>query len=230
LEISPVALLKQVPIFGRLDEASLGSLASHSRRRKFRGGEALFHEGDPGHTLYVIAEGRVNIQTTTAEGQTVHLAQRTQGEHFGEMALIDGKPRMADAVTAERCDLIMLDRADFVRCIEESPKIALGVMASLADRLREAADSLETRQGLDVLGRVSGLLLEIMEVNNSPHPKGGKRIESKLTQTEMAERIGSTRETVNRALASLRDVRAIKMNGRQIVVLDEERLRKYYES
>jgi CRP/FNR family cyclic AMP-dependent transcriptional regulator len=226
VEFSTIELLRRVPLFEGLEEESIRALAEHSRRRKFRGGEALFHEGDPGQTLYLIAGGHVNIQTSASDGQTVHVAYRGPGEHFGEMALIDGKPRMADAVTAESCDLIMLDRIEFIACLERSPKIALSVMASLAERLRQAAQSLRGRQGLDVNGRLSAMLLQLVRENSSPVP-GGRRIETKMTQQEMADRIGATRETVNRALSSLCEVRAIRMAGRQIIVLDQDRLRRY---
>jgi CRP-like cAMP-binding protein len=222
-------MLRQVPLFRSLDEGSLGSLALHSRRRRFHRGETLFHAGDPGYTLYIIAGGRVDIQTTMPDGQTVHLARRVQGDYFGEMALIDGKPRMADAITAEPCDLIMLDRASFVQCIEESPQIALAIMSTLAERLREAAVNLERRQGLDVLGRMSALLLELMDTSSAEMPGGGRRLAAKMTQQEMAERIGSTRETVNRTLCSLRDIGAIRMDGRQIIVLSVARLRRFCE-
>src|SRR5436309_2273573 len=113
MDASSINALRQVPIFSGLDDDSLKSLARRSRRRTFRASEALFHEGDPGHTLYVIVSGRVKIQTNTAAGEIVHLANRGAGEQFGELSLIDGKPRMADAVTSEKSDLLMLDRTEF---------------------------------------------------------------------------------------------------------------------
>src|SRR5262245_42248277 len=101
MDVSNVKLLQQVPLFGGLDSESLEKLAQRSRRRRFQAHQTLFHEGDPGYTLYVIISGRVNIQTLTSSGETVYLAQRGPGESVGEMAVIDGQPRMADAVTAE---------------------------------------------------------------------------------------------------------------------------------
>ena len=143
------------------------------------------------------------------------------------MALIDGHPRMADAVTVEPCDLLMLDREEFIRCVEENPRIALGVMASLAERLREAAVQQESQQRLDVLGRVSELLLELARTYGADDPAGGTRIGTRITQQEIAEQIGATRESVNRALSNLKKVGALRSQGRQWIVLSAKKLRAY---
>jgi CRP-like cAMP-binding protein len=226
METSTQLLLKQVPIFAALDDDALKVLATHCRRRSFPAGEAIFHEGDPGHTLYVIIRGRVLIQTITASGEVVHIAERGAGEPFGELSLIDGKPRMADAVTAEACDVLVLDREGFLLAVEESPRIALSIMATLADRLRQAADHQESIRELTVTGRLSELLLTLLDTHGVP-ASSGQRIEVRLSQQAMAERIGTTRETVNRALANLRRVGAIRMEGRTIVVVNPSKLKRY---
>jgi len=224
-----VVLLRKIPLFAGLDAESLQALAGRCRRRHFRDNEALFHEGDAGHTLYLIIAGRVNIQTVLPSGEVVHLAQRGPGEHFGELSLIDGKPRMADAVTAEPSDLLMLDRESFIRCVEESPKIALCVMAALAERLRQAGDLLESQKGLDVLGRLSEVLLELARAHGTADPSGGTRIATRITQQEIAERIGTTRESVNRALTGLKNVGALRFEGRTMIVTSLSKLRQYSE-
>src|SRR5947209_5620379 len=146
METSDLELLRQTPLFAGLEEGALGALAGRCRHRRFRASESLFHEGDPGQSLYVIISGRLRVETTGPGDQTIHLARRGPGEVVGELSLIDGKPRMADVVTDEPTELLMLDRADFVRCIEESPRMAIGILACLADRLRQAADQLESQQ------------------------------------------------------------------------------------
>src|SRR5690242_19587549 len=118
---SVAALLKSVPLFSALSDASRQALALRCRKRRFSSNASLFHEGDSGHSLYLILSGSVNIQTTSPTGETVYLAQRGPGEPVGEMALIDGKPRMADAVTTAPTEMLMLDREDFIQCITESP-------------------------------------------------------------------------------------------------------------
>jgi CRP/FNR family transcriptional regulator, cyclic AMP receptor protein len=221
------SLLRQVPLFTGLDEESLRLLSRRSRRRRFASGHTLFCQGDPGHTLYVVIAGRVNIERLTASGERLHITHRLAGEVFGEMAVIDGKPRMADAVTAGETELLMLDRDDFLSCLRQSPEIAVGIIACLSERLREAADLLESHLSRDVLGRVSVALLEWAGTHGAPGPDGEVRIATRFTQQALAEQIGASRESVNRALSSLKAVGAVRLDGRQLVLLDTGRLRRY---
>lgn len=220
-------ILKCVPLFSSLDEFALEALARRCRRRRFRANDTLFHKGEPGHTLYVIVEGSVKIQNATPTGEIVHLAMRKAGEPFGEMSLIDGKPRMADAVTAEESDILMLDREDFVRCIRRAPEIALGVMGCLADRLREAANQRESHQGLSPVGRVAEILLDLAQSHGHLERGGAIRICARVSQQELAERTGTVRETVNRAFGYLRSAGAIRMDGRTVIVMDRQKLRQF---
>ena len=222
------ALLRQVPLFAALDDELREAIALRTRRRTFEAGQALFHEGDPGHTLYVILSGRVNVQRVTPSGEVLHIADRGPGEFVGEMALIDGKPRMADVVTAEACDLLMVDRAAFLECMERSPRIAWLVAGCMVERLREAADHQEKIQSRDVLGRVAGALLELMDLQGTDPVPGGRRLRAQITQQELAERVGTTRESVNRAFRRLKQVGAVQCQGKQPVVTDEVKLRQYY--
>ena len=224
MDTTLTSVLRKVPLFSGLDEASLLALAQRSRR--FPVGETLFHEGDPGYTLYIIISGRVKVQTIGGAGEIVQIAQCGVGEHFGELSLFDGKSRMADVVTTEPCDLLMLDHADFVRCVEQSSKFAIAIMANLADRIRQAADSLESHRELDVTGRIAEALLDLLAVYGEDDPAGGRRITHKITQQQLAEQIGATRESVSRALTGLRDVQALRIDGRTLVVLSEKRLRR----
>jgi CRP/FNR family transcriptional regulator, cyclic AMP receptor protein len=229
MSLSDGEVLRSVPIFSRLDEATLRSLVERSRRRRCPAQTQLFFQGDPGQMLYVIVSGRVRVETTTPSGQVVHIADRGPGEAFGELALFDGKPRMADAVTAEPCDLLMLDRAEFLRCLEQSPQTALQVMACLADRLREAARQLEEVVSCDVLGRVSATLLELADAERARPQPDADPVRLKITQQALATRVGATRETVSRALSRLKQVDAIRYDGRTLVLTDAAKLRRYYE-
>ena len=220
-------LLARVPLFADLDPEALRALARVCRRRRYRAGQALFHQGEPGETLHFIIEGRVRVERVTPSGRIVVLAHRGPGEHVGEMALLDGAPRSADVVTAEPCDVLILDRDAFMQYVAGSPPVAFKLMASLARRLRQAAVQVETLQELDVLGRVSAVLLELTESHGVPSPAGGIRIELKVTQQEIADQIGATRVSVNKALGRLRDVHAIRQEEGHIVVVDPKDLRRY---
>ncbi len=232
METTVADLLRQVSFFGKLDDAMLAQIAWRTRRRQFGPNAPLFHQGDPGETLYVIVSGIVAIQKPpvsgqSRSGQTVHVAQRGAGEHFGELALIDGQPRMADAVTVTACDLLMLDRPEFVHCVEACPAIALAVMTSLAERLREAADDLESDRSLDVLGRLASTLLTLAEAQGLPEPSDALHLDLTMSRQELAYRVRTTRESVSRALAQLRRIKAIRLEGRSHLILNRTQLRRY---
>ncbi|MGV3722806.1 MAG: Crp/Fnr family transcriptional regulator [Actinomycetota bacterium] len=218
-------LLGQVPLFTGLGPEHLRKLAEACRRRKFRADETLFYEGDPGHTLYLVVSGQVKIQRVTPSGKLVVLAMRGPGEHVGEMALLDGEPRSADAVTAETCELLMLGRDRFLDCMAEHPQIALNMLASLTRRLREAANQTEGFRELDVLGRVASVLLELAE-SHGEAGEAGIRITQRVTQQELADRIGATRVSVNKALGRLKSIRALHSEGGDLVVANASELRR----
>jgi len=222
-----VEILRKVPIFSEMEEEHLSKLAARCHYRRFRANQALFHTGDPGQAMYVILSGQVRIQRETQNGEVVHLALCGPGEPVGEMALIDGKPRCADAVTAEACDLLMLDRSDFRWGIESSPRMAFCVLACLADRLRATADRFERYRSQDVLGRVASAILEMWDSQAAADPNGVHSFRRRITQRELADRTGTTRESVNRAMARLKEARVIQCEGRHLVVTDASKLRHY---
>ncbi len=227
-----VRWLHGVFLFHELSEQQLFEIAGKVRRRTFDPNSTLFYQDDSGQTMYLILSGRVQIRSKNG---TV-IAHRGPGDYFGELALLDGKPRMADAITTDTCDLLMLDRADFAACITASPQIGLAIMVTLADRLREAALLLESQLGRDVLGRLSETLLQLVEAHGElekrPNETGKAtqptiRIAKRVTRQELATEISAAPETVSRAMSSLRDVRAIRMEGRTIIITDIKKLERF---
>ena len=146
-----VSALKNIPLFSGLDERALQEMASLTRHRAYPPQTALFHAGDPGHMLYLIVTGQVRIEKVSASGEIIHLAYRGRGDHFGELALLDGKPRMASAVTVSECVCLTIEREAFQQYLRSDSSVSFQIMATLAERLREAADALEGVQELDVL-------------------------------------------------------------------------------
>lgn len=218
--------LKRVSLFREISEASLERLAPHCRVRRYREGEYLFHEGEDGYTLYLLLSGQVSVQRTNEDGETIFIAQRGPGEHFGEMSLLDGEPRSADVVTIDCCEAMLLRREPFLEWVTAEPSVALNLLASLTRRLRQATDSLDEQKSLNAMGRLCARLLELMETHGQA-AAGGVRITLKLTQEQLAERVGVDRATVNRQLSALREMKAIRNEGRSIIVLDKARLRHY---
>lgn len=218
-----VAQLRRVPLFSGLSEEDLLLLAGQCRRRRFGAGEALFREGDPGQTLYIVVSGRVNIEKVTPEMETVHIAQRGSGEHFGEMALFDEMPRSADAVTDCPCDLLILNRHDLAQCLEHNPAIAWNIIRSLSRRLREAAEQTLRSETMDVMGRLAAFLLDSTAA--VPADAKGQYPLSRVTEEQIAARIGAARESVNRKLSRLKEIGAIRRDGRLLIVTSPQKLR-----
>jgi CRP-like cAMP-binding protein len=217
--------LRQIPLFSNLDENALQLLVDRCQRRRVAGKTVLFHEGDPGLTLYVIISGIVNIERATATGETVHIAKRGPGDHFGEFSLVDEKPRSATAVTDSSCEILVLHRQEFIRCIETEPSLALNIIKSLVMRLREAADRTVSYRTLDVMGRLASFLLEAASAGKAAEGGGTEIV--RITEQEIADRIGATRESVNRKLAYLKNAGIIKRDGRRLVVMQPESLRTF---
>lgn len=220
---SIIAQLKRVSLFSGLNDEHLSQLASHCRRRRFGAGEALFRDGDPGQTMYIVVSGRVNIEKPTADGETVHIAQRGPGEHFGEMALLDDMPRSADAATDCPCDILILDRRELMQCLQSDPEIAWNIIRALSRRLREAAEQTMRSETLDVMGRLAAYLLDAT-AGVAPDAQGHYHL-SRTTEEQMSSRIGAARESVSRKLSRLKQIGAIRREGRTLIVTNPQKLR-----
>ncbi len=203
-----ISYLKQVNIFNGLTDDELQSLASAAKKRNFRSGEVIFHRDDPGQVLYIIREGKVKIGLVSPEGQEISLVVFGKGQYFGELALLDGLPRSADAVALEKVECYTLQRSDFHNAIMKNPKIAIQVMEVLSERLRKTDQQVEDLIFLDVYGRVAKKLLEL---SDSHGVKIGDdvRIDVRLTQQDLASMVGASRESVNKVLGYFTDKRYI---------------------
>ncbi|HRF59876.1 MAG TPA: Crp/Fnr family transcriptional regulator [Fimbriimonadaceae bacterium] len=218
------SILKGVYLFQGLSDPQLGSLANSCRRRRHARGDTIVFEGDPGHAMYIVVDGRVAISRINEVGDRVHLANRGPGEHFGEMSLLDGEPRSADVTTEEPTELLVLEREAFLRTLKSSPDTGLRIMAALSRRLRELGDRATRRS--PVRERLALLLIDLAEHYPETLPNGAIRIDAAFTRAQLAERIGSRREVVSRELSRLRQEGLIKPAGRGIVIPNLDRLRK----
>lgn len=221
-----VSYLRRLELFGGLAEETIRVLAKQCRRRKFPPRTALFHQDDPGQTLYIIVSGYVNIQRETPEG-VIHIAERVAGQHIGEFALLDGKPRSDDAVVGTQVsEMIMLDREPFLKAMEQHPVIAQNIIVSLVSRLRETSRRAESQQSLDVTGRLASFLLEKAKTMGEEGANGIVRLPLRMTHKEIGGSINATRETVTRCLTRLEQMGAIMREDQNIVLRDLKRLRR----
>lgn len=219
------SLLAGAPLFADLPEDEQARLAALLRRRPYARGATIFLRGDPGASLFLIESGRVKITLTSDEGKEVVLALLGPGDVFGELSLLDGEPRSADAVALEPCQLLLLAREDVLRVLESRPRVALNLLAVLARRLRRDNQLVQDVTSLDVPARLARALLTLAEGQGRPG-QGGVAIEARLTQSELAAMVGATRESVNKWLGFYARQGLIRRERGRLVVLKPEALRR----
>lgn len=217
--------LDRVSFFSELDGPSLQQISQAMRKRTFRAGEAIFHRDDPGQVLYVIKEGRVRIRLTSAEGQEVALAVFGPGDSFGEMSILDSQPRSADAIAIDKVEVFTLQRNDFVSVVRAHPEIAVSVMKTLSERIRQANQMVEDLIFLDVYGRVAKKLLDLSKEYGVETDEGVK-IDLRITQQELASMVGASRESVNKVMGYFTDKSYISTDKHKITILRIAELQK----
>jgi CRP/FNR family transcriptional regulator, cyclic AMP receptor protein len=214
--------LERVPLFAGLPADELRELTSRLRPRRYGRSETLCLEGDPGTSLYIIDKGRVKLGLTSVEGREIILDLLGPGDVFGELALLDGEPRSANAVAVEPSDVLLLARDDFLRFVEQHPQAALVLLATLSHWLRRLTTQMQDTAFLDVPARLARTILRLAEAEEAVH---GKAVTPRLTQTDLAGMVGTTRETLNKWLGFYEDQGLIRRDKHQIVVLRPDKLR-----
>jgi CRP/FNR family cyclic AMP-dependent transcriptional regulator len=222
--MTPRELLVRSPLFAQLSPAEVEKVAALLRRRRYRTGEPVFREGDPGTALYVVETGEVKIVLGGAEGKEVVLSLLGPGEFFGDLALLDGEPRSADAVATVPTQTFVLPREDFLRFLREVPSVAVNVLAALSRRLRRTDRLVHDAAFSDVRTRVTRLLVELAETRGEPVP-GGVAIGPRLTQGDLASMVGATRESINKCLQYYVAQGLIRHERGRLVLTNVERLR-----
>ena len=222
-----ISHLRHYEVFSGLDDDSLRAIAVSCRRRKFPPRTTLFLQDDPGQTMYIVVSGTVMIQTATASGEIVHVRQCAAGQVFGEFAILDGKPRSADAITGTQpSEMIMIDREPFLRVMGEQPVIALNIIAMLLDRLRGITLDITAAQKQDVMGRLAIFLLQMTRAIGKKGADGAILVNLNMTQQEMAHRINASRETVTRSLGRLEQMNIIERKSGVVIVRDPGKLQR----
>ncbi len=188
-------LLRTVPLFSGLQDVELDELARLATRRHFPKGGVIFFENDEGSSFFMIEAGRVKVSILGDDGREVILSMMGPGDFFGEMALLDDEPRSATAIAAETTELISLNRSDFQSAVDENPEILRARLGILLARVRKANHQISTLALLDVYGRVARVLLD-MARDEGKRLRDGSIQFRRATHQEIANRIGTTRETV----------------------------------
>ncbi len=211
-------------LFGALAEEELDRLLAFGRRVRYPAGKVIFQKGDPGDSLMVVLSGRIKIGTLSAEGREAVLSFIEPCRSFGEVALLDGKPRSADATAVTAVELFVLRRADVMSFIERHPGIALRIIGMLCAKLRRTTEMIEDHVLLQMEARIARALLRLAAEYGRPCADG-VRIELRLSQRELGGIVGLARENVNRQLAAWRGRGLLSIDRGTITLRDLERLR-----
>ncbi|MGI8888488.1 MAG: Crp/Fnr family transcriptional regulator [Nocardioidaceae bacterium] len=218
-------VLGQAPLFRGLDEEAAQALSASMDESRLRRGQVLFHEGDEGDQLYVVTAGKIKLGRTSADGRENLLAILGPGQMFGELSLFDPGPRSATATAVTDCTLRSLGHDELGSWLTGRPEVARGLLNQLAGRLRKANDVVADLVFSDVPGRVAKALLDLSS-RFGKSADDGLHVHHDLTQEELAQLVGASRETVNKALADFASRGWIRLEARSVVLLDVDRLKR----
>ncbi len=218
-------VLRQAPLFSGLDDEAAAALRATMEERRLRRGEVLFEEGDAGDRLYVVTEGKVKLGRRSGDGRENLLAVLGPGSMFGELSLFDPGPRSATVTAVTDCVMQTLSHDELGRWLNGRPEVARGLLLQRAGRLRRANDVVADLVFSDVPGRVAKALLDLA-MRFGRRGDDGIHVHHDLTQEELAQLVGASRETVNKALADFASRGWLRLEARSVVIMDVERLRR----
>ncbi|HHW82427.1 MAG TPA: Crp/Fnr family transcriptional regulator [Actinomycetales bacterium] len=219
-------LIATVPLFEALSEEDQNQLASMTSEVTFRKGEKLFSEGDDGDRLYLLVDGKVKLGHTAPDGRENLIAVLGPGEMIGELTLFDPGPRSTTATAVAPTTMLQLDHRAVMEFIDSRPELAKHMLKALAQRLRRTNVQLADLVFSDVPGRVAKALLDLADRFGSGADDGTVHVPHDLTQEELAQLVGASRETVNKSLAEFVSRGWIRLEGRGVHLLDVDRLRR----
>ncbi len=216
-------MVRNAPLFSTLTDEDAATLQSSMTAVQLDRGEVLFREGEQGDRLYLLTTGKMKLGRSSADGRENLVAIIGPGEMFGELSMFDPGPRSATATAVGRCQLISLGHDAFQAFLDDRPLVARSLLGALAQRLRRTNDALADLVFTDVPGRVAKALLDLSRRFGVP-VEGGVRVPHELTQEELAQLVGASRETVNKALADFAGRGWLRLEPRAVVLHDTERL------
>lgn len=219
------SLLARTPLFAGLDEPELLGLGACARRRNYRKGEYIFHQGDTGDAVFVLTEGRVKVIFASEDGDEMILATLAPPDVFGELALIDGGPRSASIQTLEPTTVLTLTRGTLLDLMSRQPGVTDVVLRSLGRLVRGMIAQAGDLVFMDLHGRVAKLLLRLIE-DSAAHPSDGVSIDLKMTQADLAAMVGGSRQSVNQILRHFERRGDLRLEGHRLIVKDLEALRR----
>ena len=218
-------VIRRAPLFAGLDQEATEQLISQMSTTHMERGDILFHEGDPGDRLFVIGEGKVKLGRTSPDGRENLLAILGPGAMFGELSLFDPGPRTATATAVAETQVVAFSSDQLREYLQTRPSASVTLLAALARRLRRTNENLADLVFTDVPGRVAKALLDLAHRFGRPVDEG-VMVSHDLTQEELAQLVGASRETVNKALADFATRGWLRLEARAVLLQDVERLKR----
>ncbi len=218
-------IIRKAPLFSALDDDASHALRASMVALKLNKGQILFKEGEEGDRLYVVVHGKIKLGTTSADGRENLLSILGPGEMFGELSLFDPEPRTSTATAVTDVRLVSLAHDAVIGLVTSSPQTSLELLRRLAQRLRKSNEVLADLVFADVPGRVAKAIMDLGE-RFGVQKEDGLHVNHDLTQEELAQLVGASRETVNKALADFASRGWVKLEPRAVLVTDVERVTK----
>lgn len=215
--------LERIPIFSGLDKEELEVLSKYEVEKSYQKGETIFLEGDPGSAVYYIKKGKIKLYKTSLEGREVTLNILGPGSIFAEVTMFSGLDYPATAMVLEEALVGMIRNQDLQKIVQENGNIALSLIKELNRRLYYAQMKIKDMALHDVNGRVAKVLLDLAYRYGKKTPQG-IQIDLKMTKTEIANIVGTSRETVSRSLSQLKNDQVIDMKGKFVFIKSLESL------
>jgi len=223
-----IEALGRVWVFQGLSEDELAHLCSLAHTRQYKARETIVEKGEAATEFFVLLSGRAKVAMAGADGSDAAVNVMGPGEVFGEIAILDGQPRSATVTTLEECEMAVVDRQAFNDLLVSSPSIAIKLLAVLAGRVRELTTRLADRSFLDVPARLAKQLLWLAR-NHGTQGESGTRIDLRLSQQELGDLIGATRESVNKYIRDWTRIGVVKQERDYLEVFDLDALRTIAE-
>jgi len=218
-------VLRRSELFAQLNDGEIDSILQHTTVSRFPEGEQIFAKGDPGSSMMAVLKGRVMISSPSRDGRQVVLTVMHEGDFFGEIALLDGKERTADATAMTDSELLVVPRRSLLALLERKPDAAIGLMHVLCERLRRTNEQVEDLAFLDLEARIAKVLVRLAGENGNGVSR--KPIGVKISQRALGELVGGSRESVNKHLQDWKRSGIIAIEKGAIMIQDLEALAAY---
>lgn len=209
------SLLRAHPLFGEFGSEVHDRLSTYAKIKNIKRGTTIFVKGDAGTCLFAVCDGVVQVTAPSAEGKNAVFNLIRAGEIFGEIALLDGKPRTADAVAFTDCSLMVIERRDFIPLLRSQPDITIRLLEVLCSRLRRTTEQVEDLMFLDLRSRLVKTLLRLSEMAKPDHGIA-------ISQQDLSQIVGMSREMINKQLQIWVKEASISLKRRRITVLEPD--------